>query len=178
MSMLRKSGDRGYSDLFSGERISKNSARLEALGDLDELGCVLAVARHHARNPSTKKRILNIQQDLFVLGTELATTDNRKKISSQGVDKPFLVLFEKTIEALYQSTSIPPGFIIPGDSLSAAYLHLARTVARRCERHVVRLYELKQMTNVNILSWLNRLSVYLYLLVIQEEKKLRLVKRL
>jgi cob(I)alamin adenosyltransferase len=164
--IFRKTGDRGTSDLFSGERISKASLRLEALGDLDELGCVLGLARFHSKDRNIKKRILELQNILFLIGSDIATTQPSFKIDQHKMDwiDSQIVLIEKKVV-------LPKGFIVSGKNLSSSYLHLSRAIARRCERRVVALYERKDIKNNFILSFLNRLSVYLYLLVLLTDKK-------
>ena len=168
--ILRKTGDKGFTDLFSGEKISKASLRLEALGNLDELVAVLGVARANAAQEKIKRQISDIQKDLFIVGSELAT--NTKKLSSlpRRIDNPFLKNFERGVKSLFKNITLPAGFIIPGDSPRTVYLHQARTVARRLERSVVRLYNEKQIQNPNLLTFLNRLSVYLYLMAMPNKK--------
>jgi cob(I)alamin adenosyltransferase len=164
--LFRKTGDTGTSDLFSGERISKASLRLEALGDLDELGCVLGLARFHAKNRFIKKRILELQNILFLVGSDIATTQPSFKI-----DQHKMAWIDSQIALIQKRVTLPKGFIVSGEEGSSSYLHLSRAIARRCERRAVALYERKDIKNKFILSFLNRLSVYLYLLVLLTDKK-------
>ena len=170
-------GDRGATRLFSGEEVSKNSLRIEAQGDLDELGCVLGIARLHTRKKSVQKDILALQRDLFIIGSELATTALQSSQLPRRVDEDFLSVFEKKRDALHAVTRIPSGFVIAGASVSSAWLDLARAVSRRMERRVVTLFERKEMDNRFLLIWVNRISDYLYLLARFEEGKPILVKK-
>ncbi len=171
MGILRKTGDQGKSDLFSGERISKSSPRLETLGDLDELNAVLGVARAHTQTSSAQNMLMEIQKDLFRVGSEIATTKKSLSKLEQRIDNHALASLETKVQNLYKKTSLPKNFIIPGNTTSGAYLNHARTLVRRVERRAVKLYEQKEITNKFLLAWLNRLSVYLYLLTLQEEQK-------
>lgn len=178
-SITTKTGDRGLTRLFSGEKVLKNSPRLEAYGDLDELVSLLSVARHHLQNENLKDDILFLQRNLFNVASELATTNERLSRLKQRVDAPMLQELEKKRVALENQVEIPKGFVIPGgNSLSASYLDLARCVARRCERKIVGLLEQKEITNETVLVWFNRLSDYLYLMARLEEKVPLLVREI
>ena len=174
VNLISKLGDHGTSSLFSGERVSKSSLRIETLGDLDELGAVLGVARCYVQKERIKKELLDLQRKLFVLGSELATTDDTPL--SRRVDDAFLEEFEQTVQALQDVTRIKEGFSLSGDSIPAAYLNHARTVARRVERHAVNLFEQKELQNQNILAFLNRLSVYLYIMARFEDPNPTMLK--
>ena len=176
-SITTKTGDQGFSRLFSGEKVLKNSPRLEAYGDLDELVSLLSVARHHVQNENLKDDILFLQRNLFNVASELATTNEKLVRLKIRVDDQMLQALETRRIALEDQVEIPRDFVIPGaNSLSAAYLDLARCVARRCERKIVGLLEQKEITNETVLVWFNRLSDYLYLMARFEEKIPLLVK--
>ncbi len=177
LNLIDKRGDRGTTSLFSGERVSKSSLRTSALGDLDELQSILGLARYFAKKPRIKKEILELQQDLFIAGSEIATSDAQKDLLAQRVDKVWLGRFERKVQALHDVTQIPKNFVIPGDILPCAYLHLARAVARRCERNVVKLAEEKIIENENLLAWMNRLSIYIFLMAQFEGTKQRIKKK-
>ncbi|MBI5149735.1 MAG: cob(I)yrinic acid a,c-diamide adenosyltransferase [Candidatus Omnitrophica bacterium] len=173
-----KTGDEGYSRLFSGEKVSKDSPRLEAYGDLDELVSTLAVARGQTRNTRLREEILILQKELFVVGSELATTSVKLAKLPRRVDDAFLAQMEKRCAFLNATVPIPKGFVIPGATLASAYLDQARCIARRCERKVVALYHKKEIKNPRVIVWFNRLSDCLYLLARREEKHPVLVKDL
>ena len=178
IQITTKTGDQGRSRLFSGEQVSKTSLRLDAYGDLDELVCILGIARHYVKKERIKDEILSLQRMLFVVSSELATTAQKLNKLPVRIDSDHLKAFEQTVDALYQDTNIPGGFIVPGTTLASGYLDYARAVSRRCERKAVQLFENKELTNELIIVWLNRLSDYLYLMARFEEEVPTLVKEL
>ncbi|MFA5060180.1 MAG: cob(I)yrinic acid a,c-diamide adenosyltransferase [Candidatus Omnitrophota bacterium] len=176
MSITTKQGDEGFSRLFSGEKVLKNSPRLDAYGDIDELVSLLGIARNYVKNKEAKKDILYIQKSLFVAASELATTAKKLSRLPQRLDERMLSVLDEKRSCLEAKTKIPKGFIVPASTLSAAYLDYARAVSRRCERKIVTLLKNKTIQNKVLLIWFNRLSDYLYLLARREEPKSLLVK--
>ncbi len=168
-SITTKVGDQGTTRLFSGEEVLKNSPRLEAYGDMDELVAVLGVARFHAQKKEVKDALLDIQRALFVVASELATTPKKLEKLPHRVDEAMLNQLDEKRSALEARTDIPGGFVIPGSSLATSHVEHARTIARRCERKVVTLLEKNIIENKVLLVWFNRLSDYLYLLARHEE---------
>lgn len=142
-----------------------------AYGDLDELVSILGVARCHVKNEEIRREILELQRELFSAGAELATSPEKVSRLKQRIGEAELARFDAQREKWEQRVKMPDGFIIPGgvDSLSAAHLDHARTVARRLERRVVGLLREKLVENPVLLRWLNRLSDYLWLLARIEE---------
>ena len=159
------------SDLFSGEKISRNSPRLHALGDIDELSSVLGIARAASKKQRVKDEVLEIQKILIIVGSELATTETFLNLLSKRIGQNELDSLVNKIEALKPFCPAPQDFVIPGDSLPSAYLHHARTVARRCERRLIKLSESKEVTNTAIVEWFNRLGAYLFWMALFEEVK-------
>ena len=168
-TVTTKVGDNGYSSLFSGEKVLKNAPRLEAYGDLDELTSILGIARHQVKTPQLAKMILTIQRDLYRIAAELATTEKKLAQLKERVDETFLKELEFLRAELESSVSIPEDFIVPANSLAAAYLDHARAVSRRCERRAVTLFQQKDITNSVVIIWINRLSDILYLMARLEE---------
>lgn len=166
--LLRKSGDQGTTDLFSGERISKASLRIDALGDIDELVSVLGVARCHAQNQLVKETVLKLQRNLFKIAAVCAAGSGEISPDLKEDAGRLIQDLEQQTEQWYQKTPLPKGFVIPGDLPGAAYLHHARTIARRCERKVTALCEKKEIQEMKILTFFNRLSVLIYLLALNE----------
>ncbi len=178
ISITTKTGDKGYSHLFSGEQVLKNSSRLETYGDLDELVSFLSIARHAVQNTNLKEDILWIQQTLFTVGNELATTQGKLHKLKKRIDTKTVEKMETKRLALESQVEVPDNFVIPGNTIAAAYLDYARTISRRLERKVVDLNAQKEIDNSFLLIWLNRLSDYLYLMARLEEKKPLLVNSL
>jgi cob(I)alamin adenosyltransferase len=172
MKIYTGSGDRGMTSLFSGERVKKSYERVEAYGDVDELSSVLGAlaATLPDDNIAMVKEIQNIQSDLFHLGAWLATTPDSPSLSKiEKISPAKTKHLESAIDRLQKLLPPLQVFILPGGHLSAALAHIARTVCRRAERHVVILREEYITDEVTkqfeaVLSYLNRLSDYLFVL--------------
>lgn len=155
-----KTGDKGETSLVDGSRVSKDDPRVAAYGDVDELNSVLGLARSWSDDPEISSIVEHMQNDLFVLGADLATPPGTEvpRISPEMIDEQ-----EKLIDSLLEELEPLREFILPGGSQCAAALHLARTVARRAERTVVTLGALDEL-NQNCLIYLNRASDLLFVL--------------
>ena len=176
MSITTKTGDHGTTRLFSGEEVSKDSSRPNAYGDLDELVSILGVARCHCPAADTQQAILNLQRELFVAGSEMATAPGGLERLGQRIDAARLADLELLMAELEEAIEIPNGFIVPGGTPAGAFLDLARSVSRRLERRVVGMCDDGELDNDSLIVWLNRLSDYLYLLARSAEDKPTLVK--
>jgi len=163
MKIYTRRGDRGETSLFGGQKVVKDSLRIEAYGSVDELNSALGVARS-LKPPKEIDAILEkIQNGLFVLGADLATpprtnSQKVKRVSPSDVDA-----VENTIDKLEAKLPKLISFILPGGTQLAAQLHVARTVCRRAERGVVRLLA-KEKTGEMPIVFLNRLSDLLFVL--------------
>lgn len=172
MKIYTKTGDKGKTSLFSGERVSKSNRRVEAYGDVDELNSILgALAASLSGGDAELCRALKqVQGDLFCIGGLLATMPG----SSAFEDLPELKegavkRLEREIDRMEKV--LPPlrGFILPGGHPSACWAHVARTVCRRAERHVVSTLEAAEAGSdprglARLGIYLNRLSDYLFML--------------
>lgn len=165
MKIYTKTGDQGETGLFGGERVSKGSLRLEAYGTVDELNSILGLTAVEAKGEGVKELILKIQNELFTVGSDLATPDSEKnkKLNINRTPEIFAADAEKAIDAY--SAKIPElkNFILPGGGKAASLFHLARTVCRRAERCVVALNKGEEI-NGNIIIFLNRLSDLFFVL--------------
>ena len=170
-----KVGDKGFTNIYYGEKISKDSVLVDALGDIDELVSFLGLARLYAKKKKIKSEILDIQKDLFIAGAELATSKNSPKIPRL-IDNKMVNQIEKKLNFLNESTNIPKEFTVPGTSLPSSYLDCSRAIARRCERKIVKLVNSKELKNKNMIIWFNRLSDYLYIMSRFEDGKSTIVK--
>lgn len=156
-----KGGDKGKTSLGTGERVSKSSSRIDAIGHVDETNAWVGVCALDATGIE-KEDLVSIQHDLFDLGGDLCMPEQSEKKKLKVITGRISWL-EKKIDAY--NKSLPPlkSFILPGGSPLSAHLHLARTVARRAEREVIRLSELEGV-NPDVVAYLNRLSDYLFVL--------------
>jgi cob(I)alamin adenosyltransferase len=173
MKIYTGGGDRGITSLFSGERVAKSHARIEANGALDELSAflgVVAVTLADEGQAGLVEEIQGIQSDLLQVGAWLATTpDSSSADMLQEIDPGHITALEQAIDRM--DTELPglTGFILPGGRPAAAWAHVARTICRRAERHVVGLLEQpgdgKGGAELHKASvYLNRLSDYLFML--------------
>ena len=155
-----RKGDKGTTDLFSGERVEKIDPRVEAYGTVDELNTILGVAKNYA-SEEVKNIIQNIQIRLFYLTSELATSEKSKVIKMMNENE--ITELETLIDNL--TNKIPPleNFVIPGGKGAGAYIHLTRTVCRRAERRIIAAGKVYQI-NPLIIKYFNRLSDLLFTL--------------
>lgn len=159
-TLYKRTGDKGETGLFSGERIEKINTRVEAYGTVDEFNSTLGVARLHA-SPRIAAIIDTIQQRNFFIASELATSDPSKVVKP--VQASEVSDLERIIDEL--SAGMPPAdhFVIPGGTAAAAALHVSRTVLRRAERCILRLAK-EAPVNPELLRWVNRLSDLMFCL--------------
>lgn len=169
-SISTRQGDQGFTRLYSGEQVPKHDPRVQLCGELDELNCVLGLARCHCPQPDTAAELLALQRLLFVFGAEAATSPAQLGRLQQRLDAAALAWLETRCAAL-SARPRPAGFVVPGSNPPSAWLDLARSVARRCERSLVPLIHGGQLHNPHLLPWLNRLSDYLYLLARAAEER-------
>lgn len=165
MKIYTRTGDAGTTSLVGGKRVSKDSARLEAYGTVDELNSHLGLLISlPATDTPSATFLTQIQNRLFDLGAYLATDNaDNPDLTPRGITQDQIRAIETEIDRL--TPDLPPlnSFIIPGGTTAAAQANIARTVCRRAER---RLITLSHTTPVSPLatSYLNRLSDYLFTL--------------
>ena len=171
MKIYTKTGDKGETGLFGGERVSKNSPRISAYGTIDELNSFIGLAITEIKDESVKNNLLTIQNYLFVIGSDLATpdTEKNKKLNIQRTPESYFIELEKMIDHYESKLEELRNFILPGGSKSAALLHICRTICRRAEREVVSLKNSVTIGN-NIIIFLNRLSDLFFVLSRFENK--------
>ena len=172
MKTFNKKGDKGETSLLYGARTVKCDPRCEAYGTIDEAVSTLGLAKSFCQ-PEVKDVVSSLQQDLFVVGAELATPQERYlELAAKGkVVKPEVVQkLENLIDDFEAKIDMPREFIIPGACLSSAALDVARTVIRRAERKAVALKEAGQLMNEEVLKYLNRLSDLVFTLARYQEK--------
>lgn len=144
---------------------SKCSLRCETMGEIDELTSLLGIVKNNfAESFNIIHNIIhNIQKDLFKVNAELAT----KTII---INEQMVTDIENKCNDIKKSiNNMPTDFIIPGGR--TAYIDYARTIARRCERKIIKLYKEKEIDNKFLLKWINKLSYYLWLVARKEDEK-------
>ena len=171
VKIYTKKGDEGQTSLFGGQRISKSDPRPEAYGSLDEVCAILGVVRAVTQDPDLQAAIHSLQEDLFLLGAELATApEDRARFAVQQITPGHTVRLESLIDERLAKIELPRAFIIPGSSsYIPALLDWCRAVARRAERRVVELRKAGLLDNPEVLKYLNRLSDLLFVLARYQE---------
>jgi cob(I)alamin adenosyltransferase len=162
-----RTGDDGTTGLGGGERRPKHDLRVEAYGTVDEANSCIGLARLHTERdfPELDAMLMRIQNDLFDLGADLATPDTGQTLPYEPlriIDTQVLRV-EADIDQLNANLAPLRSFVLPGGSPASAALHLARTVARRAERHMVELAQKSDETvTPAALKYINRVSDFLF----------------
>src|SRR5215207_6369993 len=170
MKIYTKTGDDGTTSLFSGGRVSKHHLRVEAYGTVDELNSHIGVVRAQQPTLPTEQILFMVQEHLFRLGADLATPMDAKAEWLVRITQEEIEWVEYRIDQLDEHLEPLKNFILPGGTLAAAHLHVARTVCRRAERLVVALAEHEAINNHALID-LNRLSDWLFTVARYENKQ-------
>lgn len=188
MKIYTRTGDKGQTSLFGGERVTKTHHRVQAYGTLDELNSQLGVCVALARKENVSPTwMLQVQRDLFALGSWLASKEASERVAKgeeafSGARTNRTHLDEKRIHQLesdidgWEATLAPmKTFILPGGSLLAAQVHIARTLCRRAERETVALKESGEVVPDFAIQYLNRLAdaLFVYARHINHEAKVQ-----
>ena len=157
-----KTGDKGTTALGTGKRVPKHDARVEAFGTVDETNAAIGIARLHT-NGDADAMLARIQNDLFDLGADLCApegegTKERLRVIDAQVER-----LEQEIDRMNGELAPLNSFVLPGGSAASAYLHQARTIARRAERDITRLAE-SEAVNPAVIRYINRLSDHLFVM--------------
>jgi cob(I)alamin adenosyltransferase len=162
MKIYTKTGDTGETALFGGARVSKASARVDAYGVIDELNSVLGLVRSEPFDEELDALLGQVQNQLFNLGAELASSpDSKVALGVPLVSEREVQALEAAIDRAEGELPALKTFVLPGGSRASAYLHLARTVCRRAERKLVQLAE-REAIRLEAVRYLNRLSDALF----------------
>ncbi|MCB0339615.1 MAG: cob(I)yrinic acid a,c-diamide adenosyltransferase [Bdellovibrionales bacterium] len=159
-----KTGDSGETSLVDGSRVKKNSIYVHSYGDVDELNSILGWVRTLSLDDGWEvltQQIALIQNELFDLGSSLATPPTFDKYPRFEVDIKMISRLEEWIDAHIESLPTLTSFVLPGGSLLNSALHIARATARRAERTILEAGEQVKLPN-NAVPYLNRLSDYLF----------------
>ena len=161
MKIYTKTGDEGKTSLFDNSRVWKSDERIRSYGAIDELNSSIGIALSLELDPEIKDIMIRIQNDLFIVGSDLANPNmSDKKIRTTLEMVTFL---EQKIDVLESSLKPLTSFILPGGTLLASIIHLSRTISRRAETHVVELSKNEEINNVAAI-YLNRLSDLMFVL--------------
>jgi len=162
MKIYTKTGDTGETSLYGGQRVLKDVIRVETYGTVDECNAVLGLAVGAIEDAEAKAIVTRIQGELFEVGADLATPLERGETVPR-VRPEETAALEAEIDRFEEELDPLRHFILPGGSAGGAFLHQARAVCRRAERHLVTL-ETAEAINPEVGRYLNRLSDHLFVL--------------
>jgi cob(I)alamin adenosyltransferase len=164
VKIYTKTGDTGETALFDNTRVSKAHGRVDAYGEVDELNACLGAVRARLDDADLVGDLIQIQQDLFALGAELADPAKRiaERVAKAHIRPEDVARLEGIIDRLDEE--LPPlrRFILPGGTSAGSFLHLARTVCRRAERRIVGLGH--GAVDALLIVYVNRLSDLLFVM--------------
>lgn len=170
MKIYTKTGDQGKTALLGGTRVEKHHIRISSYGTLDELNSWIGMLRDQKIAQTYRMELRKIQNDLFSLGSKLATEPEKETLKSGKERVPIKSILEEDIVALEMAIDamnhvLPPmtHFILPGGHPIVSTCHIARTICRRAERMMTALNEVEPI-DATFLSYINRLSDYLFVL--------------
>ncbi|GAN67975.1 cob(I)yrinic acid a,c-diamide adenosyltransferase [Acetobacter orleanensis] len=162
--VVTRGGDSGQTSLGDGSRVAKNSARIEAMGSLDELNAVVGLLRSHGTADSpVAAHLAQLQNWLFDMGALLCQPQKTEAQAASPLGETIVAELECWVEHLREAQAPLTSFILPGGTPAAAWAHLARTQARTTERRVVALAQ-EEAVSPDLLKILNRVSDYFFVL--------------
>jgi cob(I)alamin adenosyltransferase len=179
MKIYTKTGDKGTTGLVGGKRLPKHDLRIECYGTIDELNSYLGLIRDQEISKNHKTTLLEIQNQLFVIGSLLATDPKllkddteRKRFGINFLNPEAITFLETEIDAINRELPPMTHFILPGGHQSVSFCHIARCICRRAERTISKL-SIEQPTQPEVLIYLNRLSDFIFVLARKLSKELK-----
>ncbi|WP_101476811.1 cob(I)yrinic acid a,c-diamide adenosyltransferase [Candidatus Nitrosotalea bavarica] len=171
MKIYTKTGDDGTTGLIGNKRVKKSNPRIATYGMVDELNASIGIILSSKLGKDIRDLLTKIQNDLFVVGADLANPNLSNK--SNRVTSDMVLFLEKAIDRLEEKLSPITFFILPGGDLVVSQVHLARAICRRAEINVVNLSEVDKINN-ECLVYMNRLSDLLFVIArtINKRKKI------
>jgi len=163
MKIYTKRGDSGQTSLLGGTRVDKHHDRIEAYGTVDELNSYIGLIRDQDINQALKPTLIKIQNDLFAIGSILASDPGKPKIKIPSIVESDISLLENAMDEWSEVLPEMRSFILPGGHPIVSHIHVARCICRRAERNTNKLNSSIQLS-APVLQYLNRLSDYLFLL--------------
>ncbi|PQB07111.1 ATP:cob(I)alamin adenosyltransferase [Polaribacter filamentus] len=178
MKIYTKTGDTGTTSLFGGTRVKKYNLRIDSYGTVDELNSYIGLIKDQEISITIKDSLLKIQNELFTLGSMLATPpdketlkNGKERLNIPKVDENSILYLENEIDKMDAELPQMTHFILPGGHQAVSFCHIARCVCRRAERLSVELNDHETLNN-DILKYLNRLSDFLFVLARKLSKDL------
>lgn len=163
MKVYTRTGDAGTTGILGGTRLPKNHIRIEAYGSVDELNAHIGLLRDHDALARYRAELITIQEDLFVLGSHLASDPEKNKMKLPELRPDRIEQLEMAMDALDASLPEMRNFVLPGGHLAVSQCHVTRCVCRRAERATIALAQTSFVQDTAI-RYLNRLSDYFFVL--------------
>ncbi|MDC0177263.1 cob(I)yrinic acid a,c-diamide adenosyltransferase [Polaribacter sp.] len=170
MKIYTKTGDTGTTSLYGGTRVKKHNLRIESYGTVDELNSYIGLIKDQEISDTNKNSLLKIQNELFILGSMLATPpeketlkNGKERLNIPKINESAILFLENEIDTMDATLPQMTHFILPGGHQTVSFCHVARCVCRRAERLSVALND-QETINTDIIKYLNRLSDYLFTL--------------
>jgi len=177
-TIYTRKGDEGETSLGGGQRVPKDSARVAAYGTVDELNSAIGVALAHGLSPRLMETMPAVQNELFHLGSDLAFREEDKQTYQlPQIEERHVQNLEELIDELNEVVGPLQNFILPGGSIGAAHLHVARAICRRAERDVLTLARAEPI-GPGVRPYLNRLSDLLFVMARYENQQRGIAERL
>lgn len=162
MKIYTKKGDEGETSLYGGQKVSKSSLRIASYGTVDELNSILGMVLAEKPTAKTERLLKIVQEQLFVLGADLATPIS-KEVRINRISEKEVEFLESSIDDMETYLPALKNFILPGGTKAGASIHYARTVCRRAERLTVECSDDEEISPLSLI-YLNRLSDFLFVL--------------
>jgi cob(I)alamin adenosyltransferase len=170
MKIYTKTGDKGTTALFGGTRVPKHHIRIDSYGTVDEINSYIGLIRDQDIDQHHKDILIDIQDKLFVVGAILATDpekavlkNGKERLNIEKISFANIELLEKEMDTMNETLPQMTHFVLPGGHQTVSFCHIARCVCRRAERLASALNDLEPF-EANALTYLNRLSDYLFVL--------------
>lgn len=158
-----KTGDKGMTTLYGGSKVKKSSNRVNAYGAVDEANSFIGLAAAQIGNEDLEAVLRICQQKLFIIGAELASDDRGRRMLKDKITASDAEQLETLIDAFTARLPESREFLVPGQSVKSACLHVARSTVRRAERLMVGIKEEARVSQ-DTLIYMNRLSDFLFIL--------------
>lgn len=177
-NIYTKTGDKGQTGLYGGERVWKDSLKVEAYGTIDEANSAMGLAHALSSHPTVRTSLHQIQKRLFTLGAELASDHRGEALLQNKIGEEDIRYLENCIDWCISIVGEQHQFVIPGENPVSSVLHMARTIVRRAERTMIRLSK-EESLREELIRYVNRLSdtLYAFARVEEHEENIRQIIR-
>lgn len=163
LKIYTRKGDKGETSLIGGRRVPKFSLRVECYGTVDELNSVIGMVRDLSECFQYQETLLEIQDRLFTVESLLASDSSESAVTLPQLYEMDVLFLESEIDRMNEGLPVLSSFVLPGGHIAVSWSHIARTVCRRAERHIIRLAAEENVDDI-IIKYINRLSDFLFVL--------------